>query len=81
MAYIDYINYENASDDLKKFYDKYGGKTKTPANILRIAASNPPAMQAHMDLYRSIMFQKSELSRDQREMIATVVSAINECHY
>ncbi len=81
MAFIDYIDYDDASDDLKKLYDRYGGKTKIPANIIRIAGSNPKAMEAHIDLYRAIMFQKSELSRHQREMIAVVVSAINECHY
>lgn len=81
MAFIDYIEYDDAPDNLKKFYDRYGGKTKTPANIVRIASTNPPAMKAHLDLYRAIMFQKSDLSRHQREMIAVVVSSINRCHY
>ena len=81
MSFIGYIPYENASVALKKLYDQFGGKTKTPANIVRIAGSNPPAMKAHVDLYRAIMYQKSEISRHQREMIAVIVSAINECHY
>ncbi len=81
MSFIGYIPYDNASDALKKLYGQYGGKTKTPANIVRIAGSNPPAMKAHVDLYGAIMFQKSEISRHQREMIAVIVSAINECHY
>ena len=81
MAFIDYIEYDDAPDHLKKLYDRYGGKTKTPANIVRIAGTNPPAMKAHLDLYRAIMFHKSDLSRHQREMIAVVVSSINQCHY
>ncbi len=81
MSFIGYIPYDDASDALKKLYDQYGGKTKTPANILRIAGSNPTAMKAHVDFYRAIMFQKSEISRHQREMIAVIVSAINACHY
>ncbi len=81
MAYIDYIEYEDASDELKKLYESYGGANYTPANIVRIAGLNPKAMQHHVEFYRSIMFQKSPLSRAQREMIATVVSAINKCHY
>ena len=80
MAFIDYVTYDDASDELKKLYEAYGGKSRTPANIVRIAGLNPKAMQAHVDLYRSIMFQKSPLSRAQREMIATVVSSINKCH-
>ena len=81
MAFIKYIPYDKASDELKALYDKYGGKDKMPANIVRIAGFNPKAMAAHLDFYRAIMFGKSPLSRDQREMIAVVVSAINECHY
>ncbi len=81
MAFIDYINYDNASEGLKKLYKKYGGKTKTPSNIVRIAGTNPQAMENHVKFYMSIMHQKSEITRHQREMIAVVVSSINECHY
>ena len=81
MAFIDYIAYDDASDELKELYRKYGGKDCIPANIVRIAGPNPKAMQYHVEFYRSIMFSKSPLSRAQREMIAVVVSALNECHY
>lgn len=81
MAFIKYIFYEEASDELKALYEKYGGKNKIPANIVRIAGFNPKAMTGHIELYKAIMFGKSPLSRDQREMIAVVVSAINKCHY
>ncbi len=81
MAFIDYISYDDADDRLKALYERYGGKTNQPANIVRIAGQNPKAMDAHMQFYRSIMFNRSPLSRHQREMIAVVVSAINECHY
>ena len=81
MAFIKYISYNEASDELKALYEKYGGKDKIPANIVRIAGLNPKALAAHIDIYKAIMFGKSPLSRDQREMIAVVVSAINGCHY
>ena len=81
MSFIKYIPYDEASEELKALYEKYGGKDKMPANIVRIAGFNPKAMAAHLDFYRAIMFGKSPLSRDQREMIAVVVSAINGCHY
>lgn len=81
MAFIDYIEYDNASDSLKKLYRKYGGKTKTPANIVRIAGTNPQAMESHINFYMSVVHQKSDITRHQREMIAVVVSVINECHY
>ena len=81
MAYIDYIPYDDASDELKRLYEKLGGKDRTPANIVRIAGHNPKAMESHIDFYRAIMFGKSPLTRRQREMIAVVVSGINDCHY
>ncbi|MCK4980999.1 MAG: carboxymuconolactone decarboxylase family protein [Candidatus Delongbacteria bacterium] len=38
-------------------------------------------MKQHYDLYLEIMRKRSPLSRAQREMMAVVVSLINECHY
>ena len=81
MAFIKYIPYETASDELKSLYERLGGASRQPANIVRIAGLNPKAMAAHVQLFRTTMTQKSPLSRQQREMIATVVSAINQCHY
>lgn len=52
-----------------------------PDNILRIHGINPPILVAHWELYRKIMYGPSPLSRIQREMMAVVVSNINECHY
>jgi alkylhydroperoxidase family enzyme len=81
MSFIGYISYDDASDDLKKLYQRFGGADKTPANVVRIAGHNPKAMENHVIFYRSIMFQDSPITRHQREMIAVVVSALNECHY
>jgi len=81
VAFIDYIPYDEASPELQELYHKYGGADNTPANIIRIAGHNPKAMEAHMRFYRAIMFGDSPLSRQQREMIGVVVSAINNCHY
>lgn len=51
------------------------------ANILRVFRLNPPVMKAHLDLFQAIMAGPSDLSRAEREMIATAVSARNHCHY
>lgn len=50
-------------------------------NILQIHALNPRAMAAHQALYVSAMAGTKTLRKVEREMIAMVVSAINECHY
>jgi uncharacterized peroxidase-related enzyme len=41
----------------------------------------PEAMNQHLDLYMTLLFGKSGLSRAERELIAVVVSAANECGY
>lgn len=81
MAFIKYITYENAPDNLKKLYEQYGGANKTPANIVRVAGIRPAVLENHITFYQSVMHGPSSLSRDQREMIAVVVSSLNNCHY
>jgi len=81
MAFIAYITYEDASEQLKALYKKFGGANQTPANIIRIAGHNPQAMDHHTRFYMAVQHAKTSLSRHQREMIALLVSGINQCHY
>ncbi len=60
------------------------GKTSDADSLAHILSShslNPPAMRAHVALYRTIMFGGSPLSRAEREAMAVAVSAANDCHY
>lgn len=50
-------------------------------NILASHSLNPHALQAHLGLYRTIMFGESSITRPEREAIAVAVSAANDCHY
>jgi uncharacterized peroxidase-related enzyme len=50
-------------------------------NIIKIQSLRADCIAASMQLYRTIMFGPSGLSRAEREMVATVVSAANHCHY
>lgn len=50
-------------------------------NIIRIHGVNSKSMRSHYDLYVDLMRRPGPLSREQREMIAVVVSGINGCHY
>ena len=81
MAYIRYVEKDDASAELRTMYDRYADAAGRVDNILRIHGPNPPSLEAHFDLYATLMRGRSELSRAQREMIAVVVSAVNECHY
>jgi alkylhydroperoxidase family enzyme len=50
-------------------------------NILRIHGVHPAVMRQHYELYLQLMHRPGPLSRQQREMIAVRVSALNRCHY
>ncbi|MBD0338216.1 MAG: carboxymuconolactone decarboxylase family protein [Thermoleophilia bacterium] len=56
-------------------------ESATMAHILASHSLNPAALEAHLALYRTIMFGESPLSRTEREAIAVAVSAANDCHY
>ena len=51
------------------------------ASIFRVLGLNPDAMAGQLDLYTTLMLGDSGLSRLEREAVAVVVSANNECAY
>ena len=81
MACIHYIPPEEASGKLTELYRRYQEPWGGVDNIIRIHGHNPAAMEAHYKLYAVAMRGRSPLTRVQREMIAVVVSALNDCHY
>ena len=81
MAYIEVIDHENAEGRLKEIYDNLTKTRGKLAEVHKIQSLNPDTIVRHMDLYMDIMFGKSPLRRYQREMIAVVVSAGNNCEY
>jgi alkylhydroperoxidase family enzyme len=49
--------------------------------IMRIHALDAGSLEAHNTLYRQVMKGTATLRKVEREMIALVVSTVNECHY
>ena len=81
MAWIQTIEKKEANGELSDLYKDLIKKRGKLSNIIKIQSLNPAALQAHMALYMSIMFQKSGLKRKERELIAVVVSGMNKCNY
>jgi len=81
MPWINVIDENNATGELKEIYNKIKKERGKLSNIMKIHSLNPDAMKRHMELYISLMFGKSDLSREEREFIAVVVSKINRCEY
>ena len=81
MAYIDTIDIEESEGIVKQEYEKGIRRSGRVFNILKIMSRSPAALKEAMRMYLAIMYGQSELSRAQREMLATVVSSINHCYY
>jgi alkylhydroperoxidase family enzyme len=72
MAFIDYVPEEQIPEE-----DRVADRD----NIIQIHGVHSRTLRQHYELYRELMYSKGPLSRVQREMIAVVVSAANDCHY
>lgn len=81
-AWIEVISEEEAQGKLAELYERYMDPVHGVVdNILKVHSLKPQTLEDHGELYVHTMRGTSELSRAEREMIAVVVSAINECHY
>ena len=81
MPWIEQVSVDEATGILKEEFDAALERAGRVWNIVHIMSLNPPAMQASMEMYKTLMFDESPLSRFQREMLATVVSAELACPY
>jgi uncharacterized peroxidase-related enzyme len=81
MPFINIIEPENATGNLKEIYQELTKSRGKLAKVHKIQSLNPESITAHMDLYMTLMFGKSPIKRAQREMMAVVVSAANNCEY
>ena len=81
MPWIDEIEIDDADGKLADMYAELIEKRGKVSNILKVHSLNADAMGDHLDLYMTLMFGKSGLSRAEREAIAVVVSAGNDCAY
>jgi alkylhydroperoxidase family enzyme len=82
MAWIDTIREDEWEGDLADLYAEVVDRTNGRVdNIMQIQSLNPTALAAHNALYRSAMRGTAGLRKVEREIIALVVSNLNECHY
>ncbi len=81
-AWIDVIPEQDAEGLLRELYEKEWDKQHNLVdNILKVHSLHPETLRAHVDLYRTVMYGRSAITRPEREMIGVTVSAINQCHY
>ena len=82
MAWIHTVDTIDATGIVKEEYDAAIARAGQLYNIVKLFSVRPKSMRAFVELYKIVMHDPdSPLSRMQREMIATVVSKANDCHY
>ncbi|RKU18394.1 peroxidase [Candidatus Poribacteria bacterium] len=82
MAWIQTVEEAEAEGIVKEEYDAAIARAGRLYNIVKLFSVRPKSMRAFVELYKVVMHDdESPLSRIQREMIATVVSKVNQCHY
>ena len=81
MRWINMISENDAEGELAEIYSQLIEPWGGVDNIMKIHSINPASLEAHLILYKTVMFGKSPIPLVEREMIAVVVSVLNHCHY
>jgi alkylhydroperoxidase family enzyme len=80
MTWIKTVSEEEATGEVKAIYDASRKLYGFIPNIRRALSLNPQALRAYTQLSGAV-YHGGALRPEEREMIATVVSAHNRCHY
>ncbi len=81
MTWVRTVGEGEAEGYVKSLYDGLLKQRGWVPNIVKSTTIRPELTRAWMSVFTTLMFGPSDLSRAQREMIATVVSVANRCHY
>jgi alkylhydroperoxidase family enzyme len=82
VAWIESVPEERADEELARLYEHVRDPiTGGVDHIMRVHSLHPAGLSAHFELYRTVMRGTPGLPRADREMIAVVVSRLNDCHY
>ena len=81
VPHIRLIDVGEATGALRKEYDAAVVRAGKVFNIVKSMSLRPSVLKRSMDLYLGVMHGPSGLSRQERELLAVVVSRTNDCHY
>jgi hypothetical protein len=80
MPWIKTVDEEHARGGLLQCYNA-ATRAGTVDNVMKVQSLDSGALLSHVNLCKSVVLESGALSRARREMIGTVVSAANRCHY
>lgn len=81
MPWIEQVPIEDADGLLGRQLEAAMRRAGRVWHIVHVMSLNPEAMRDSIRFYSTIMMGESPLTRVQRELVATVVSAELDCFY
>jgi alkylhydroperoxidase family enzyme len=81
MAYIEQVPEEEAEGALARMYESARTRAGGVAHIIKVMSREPAVLEGSMMFYLKLMKSPNGLSADRREMLAAVVSNLNDCYY
>lgn len=81
MAYIRQVEPDCAEGSLQQVYQSAIQRTGHVANVIKIMSLNAKVCQASMGMYVAAVRSDGALDLATRELLAAVVSNVNDCYY
>jgi uncharacterized peroxidase-related enzyme len=81
MAWIETIDHEESEGRTREVYDRIMRERNHLANVFVAQGMDPDVLEDNLNLYVDLMLNPGPLSREEREMIAVIVSSANRCAY
>lgn len=84
MAYIQWVDEDEAEGEIATLYEDW--KAANPhrehvPEILKCFSRRPDVLRSMLELTYPLQFSDGHLTRRTKEMIATLVSGLNQCPY
>ncbi len=80
MSWID-LPADDSHPALIRLTESYRSEGRPVPSVVAAMKPNPRAMRALLQLNSAVTFGGSVLGRSMEELIATTVSALNDCYY
>lgn len=82
MAWIETVQYGDATGRLKKLYDRVKGPGDNVDNIMMMHSLRPHTMEGHMAIYKYVLHHSNNtIPKWFLEVIGVWVSSLNSCAY
>ena len=82
MAWIETVEYKDATGKLKRLYDRVKGPDNNVDNIMMMHSLRPHSMEGHMAIYKNVLHHSANtLPKWFLETLGVWVSALNRCNY